>query len=55
MRGKTCLKQGALPGSLVDVRAPHAEDILALMHLEGGHEHVFFLHSFAVYIIYVSI
>lgn len=36
---KTYLKEGALPGSLVDVRTPHAEDILALVHLVEGHEH----------------
>lgn len=57
-RGKTYLKEGALPGSLVDVRTPHAEDILALVHLVEGHEHAvcfFFFHGFAGYVVYVSI
>lgn len=31
-KGCAELKEGALPGSLVDVRTPHAEDILALVH-----------------------
>lgn len=38
-REKTYLKEGALPGSLVDVGTPHAEDILALVHLVQGREH----------------